>query len=481
MFCEKCGAQLRDDARFCEKCGARIETGDPQPPQGFVQQPQQEFWQNQQAAQFQQPQQTGAFSGSTGNAGPAMGSPAGSGKKLPKGFPAVIGVAAAAVILVLVLIFTGKTRVNLNKYVTISCSGYDTVGRASFEFDYDSFIRDYQGKIKYKNRNSLEDFDLSSQDAFVSPAEVLIETCVEGELDETAGLSNGDTVIFTWECKDELAEEMFGCRLKYKDIEYTVEDLEEVETFNPFENIKLVYSGVAPMGSVRVENQSDDEMIRNLDLSVTPCENLSNGDTITISIDADNTDYLAETYGRVPSVTEQEYVVDGLGSYVTSLAELPAETLDQMKSQSEDVIRAEAARSWDEHVSIDDMAYLGSYLLTAKSQEVSGAHNKIYMVYKIRAAEDYPEQEIYQGMRYYYYVSFHELVLFPDNTCSVDLGNYDTCGKSFDHRTEYGDGWFDYINVRYRGYENLDTLFNDCVTSEIDSYTYEDSVADIEM
>lgn len=465
MFCEKCGKQLREGTKFCESCGARVEENEI-----LVQQP------------TTAPNNTSSVGTDINSMNPVNPAATGGNKKLSKGFLAVIGAAVVVIILILIVVLTGKTRVNLNKYVTISCYGYDTVGQASFEFDYDSFIQDYQGKIKYKNGGKAEGFDLSSLNSFVSPAEILLESCVDGELDVITGLSNGDTIIFTWECDDELAKEMFGCKLKYSDIEYTVNELEKVDTFDPFEDIELVYTGVAPQGRVQVENNSSDSIVRDLYFSVTPYENLSNGDTITVNInDYYNADYFAETYGRVPSATEKEFVVDGLGTYVTSLSELSEEALGQFESQSDDIIRAEAARNWDEHVRIDAMACLGSYLLTAKSQDVYGANNEIYMVYKIRAAEDYPEQGIYQGMTYYYYISFNNLIVFPDNTCSVDLNNYSTCGKSFEHRTEYGDGWFDYINVRYKGYENLDTLFNDCVISRIDSYTYEDNVADVEL
>ena len=37
----------------------------------------------------------------------------------------------------------GKKTINLDKYMTITATGYDTMGSASYEFDYDS-----DGKIR---------------------------------------------------------------------------------------------------------------------------------------------------------------------------------------------------------------------------------------------------------------------------------------------------------------------------------------------
>ncbi|MDE6128158.1 MAG: hypothetical protein K2G16_03075, partial [Lachnospiraceae bacterium] len=50
----------------------------------------------------------------------------------------------------------GKTTVNLNKYITIECAGYDSLGTASFSFDYEAFEKDYSGKIKLSSKDSNE-------------------------------------------------------------------------------------------------------------------------------------------------------------------------------------------------------------------------------------------------------------------------------------------------------------------------------------
>ena len=65
----------------------------------------------------------------------------------------------------------------------------------------------------------------------------------------------------------------------------------------------------------------------------------------------------------------------------------------------------------------------------------------------------------------------------PDNTCSLDLSD----GKlaSYSYETDYGydNGWFPTFYILH-GKEDLDSIFNDCVTSQIDSYSYENTVTE---
>ena len=83
------------------------------------------------------------------------------------------------------------------------------------------------------------------------------------------------------------------------------------------------------------------------------------------------------------------------------------------------------------------------------------------MIYKISATNPDPEETI----EYYYYVRYDNIMFLPDGTCSVDI---DDC------TTPMG-GWFSpesfqVGNYTYSGYESLESLFNKCVTENIDSF-----------
>ena len=49
---------------------------------------------------------------------------------------------------------------------------------------------------------------------------------------------------------------------------------------------------------------------------------LSNGDTVKISIEDMDLETMVNRYGKIPSRTEMEYTVEGLGEYVRSFAEI---------------------------------------------------------------------------------------------------------------------------------------------------------------
>jgi len=42
----------------------------------------------------------------------------------------------------------------------------------------------------------------------MSPAELLLDSCVKYELDKSKELSNGDVVTLKWNCEDNLAKEI---------------------------------------------------------------------------------------------------------------------------------------------------------------------------------------------------------------------------------------------------------------------------------
>lgn len=112
MFCEKCGSELKENARFCEKCGAPVKI-----PEGQ---------ENAQNAAGAAPAGSAAGSAAGASASAAAGASipkVDAGKImeqiscLPKKTLGIIGGAAVAVIVLLVLIFGRGKTVKLTPYV----------------------------------------------------------------------------------------------------------------------------------------------------------------------------------------------------------------------------------------------------------------------------------------------------------------------------------------------------------------------------
>ncbi len=457
MYCEKCGAPLPKDARFCGKCGARVT-------------------------------QTPSSSGTD----PAGEKASGRGPeskpqktKIPKKF-LWIGIAAIVVIvaaIVLLALRPWKSKmINLNHYIQVEYSGYNTLGQADWYFDYAAFQADYGDKLDYSEdaKQILDDtLFFSSFLEYTQPVEWFEDEEYLGSLDPSGSLSNGDVLTFSWEF-DEIDQAMlqsgFNYSFRYSDMEFTVSGLEEAETFDPFAELSVTFTGISSDGMVSIQNNAAAPPASALTYSVTPADGLSNGETVTVSIDNLDLTSLVNAYGMVPSATSKDYTVEGLSEYATTLNEIPEETLQQIQAQCEDVIASYVANKWNaDDVSVADTTYLGSYLLVPKV--ISGyIGNNLTMVYQIRVHEYHVatsswDDSIDSYFNLYYPIRFYDLILEPDGSCTVNLGNYDTTGNSFSH-------YYTYHSYYYYGYEDLAALYSDYVTKSLEYYTYESSVAD---
>ena len=135
MFCGNCGTQIPEGSKFCPNCGTAVEapvqavpveTKVAEPVKASVQPAPQTPVQ----VQYQAVRKKG-----------------GAGK--------LVGIIAGVCVLILALgvgaafLFLGrKTTINLNKYMTISYSGYETIGKASAAFDTEKFEADYKDKMQ---------------------------------------------------------------------------------------------------------------------------------------------------------------------------------------------------------------------------------------------------------------------------------------------------------------------------------------------
>ena len=497
MFCEKCGAQIEDGSKFCDKCGAKVEAEAA---------PVQETPVQEAPAQAEAPAQEGAQA--AGQAAQKAAAAAEQGKKaakeglsklvttfkgLPKKTQGIVGGVAALIVILFIVLVSGGNKVKLDKYVTISASGYNGIGHATYEFDRDAFLKDYGKKLKlkgkYKKQAQEAMGDIMSEFGGDNwQAELFLEFAADGSLDQKDNLSNGDVVTFTWnfDGDDEDIQEIqkaYGVKLKYKDITYKVSGLEEVDTFDAFKDIELVYTGVAPNGQVSIQNNSTDAVASELYYEVTPSSGLSNGDKVEVKINY-NVDSMAEEYGKVPDAESKEYTVDGLGSYITKIADIPEDTLNKMKAQMEDQLNENYAKRTDNTdpvITKEAVSYIGSYMLVPKDMTGYNPRISTVMVYKIRTHMYCEEHGVDTTFDYYWYGTYQNLILLPDGTCSVKLTDYNTVYDSF-RKTVTEPGWFsDTTDFSFSGYEDLDSLFNDVVTTNIASYTYDSTVEDVDL
>lgn len=333
-FCGKCGNQMPEGVKFCPMCGSPVQQPSPAQENAFQQNDFPEYpaggaaqngGQNGYAGQGNGPAggpYTGQYAGQNGGfpeddvfgqgSYQTPPSPQPQPPKQPQKLPKIkigwiIGgaVALAAVIVLIVVLRINANTIKLNDYVEITTQGYDGYGTASITFDTDQFETDHEDKFPRRNREmSMSLFETVFYNGVLSPS---------------SELSNGDTVTYEWgDGIDELAEQ-YGLRVRYSDIEQTVEDLEAVDTVDLFDYVSVSFTGINGYGTAVLDVDDSFPYDSDVYFEVSPTDGLSDGDEVTVFARAnywsssDLTDYFIQQYGKAPETLEKTFTVDGLG------------------------------------------------------------------------------------------------------------------------------------------------------------------------
>ena len=487
MICVHCGRDIPNGTKFCPFCGQPVAADQPAGQPAFNIQP---------GASVQPPQQPPVM----GAQQPVGGQPAAATATVTPKAPIdpkklAVPVAVAAVVVVGgVLIATHKPTVNLNKYITLSAEGYNSIGTLDVEFDTDKLEKDYGKKIA-KNfqkamKNHEEDtYGLSNLAGSLyegSETSLFVTYCAGGSADKTRNLSNGDVVTYTWDGVNEQtkkeAEEMFGVKIKCSDVTYKVSGLTAVNTFDAFDGVEVEFNGISPDGSATVNTLPTAEAAKGLYYTLDEQYDLANGDTVTVTVHSNRDDFsdCIEKYGAIPAATEKTYTVEGLNEYVTDSDGLTDSVLVSLQNQAQDVLNAYIAKSWDsECVTLKGMSYLGYYILTPKNKDNYGVYQDViilpYQVTSHNHFEDDKGQVYDADVSYYWYIAFRNVSKDADGNIAGGLDDYYTANASFDVKTGLDDGWWEKY-WSYDGYQTLDELYSNAVTRNVEDYNHQDNV-----
>ena len=415
MICVHCGRDIPNGTKFCPFCGQPVAADQPAGQPAFNIQP---------GASVQPPQQPPVM----GAQQPVGGQPAAATATVTPKAPIdpkklAVPVAVAAVVVVGgVLIATHKPTVNLNKYITLSAEGYNSIGTLDVEFDTDKLEKDYGKKIAKNFQKAMKNHE-----------------------EDTYGLSNlagslyegGETSLFVTYCAD---------------------------------------------GSATVNTLPTAEAAEGLYYTLDEQYNLANGDTVTVTVHSNRDDFsdCIEKYGAIPAATEKTYTVEGLNEYVTDSDGLTDSVLVSLQNQAEDVLNAYIAKSWDsECVTLKGMSYLGYYILTPKNKDNYGVYQDViilpYQVTSHNHFEDDKGQVYDADVSYYWYIAFRNVSKDADGNIAGGLDDYYTANASFDVKTGLDDGWWEKY-WSYDGYQTLDELYSNAVTRNVEDYNHQDNV-----
>ncbi|MBR3825640.1 MAG: hypothetical protein IKJ39_10655 [Lachnospiraceae bacterium] len=360
----------------------------------------------------------------------------------------------------------GSTTVDLNEYISVDISGYDSMGQANIRFDKDAFEEDFGDKIEAKiNKQGGDAAKMSLELQFgEEPYEVMLNYCADYRVEKPDNLSNGDVVKLVWECETENAKEFFNCNLKYSDMEFKVEGLKELKTFNPFDYVTVEIEGVSPKGYASLVVDSSPEEMQYITFIADKLNDLSNGDVIVLKANMLRTEEdFALKFDSIPSPLTMEYQVKDLPSYAKSVSEIDEATLTAMKQQAEEIYKAHWLNVEGNMDGLNELNYIGNYYLSKKEGERFTDENHIYMVYKVDCSWD--------GVNYphYVYVKFSNITVDEAGKGIVDMSQYELVNDKWWPTGDIG-------GIYYYGYGTLDELYNAFDAALVERYTFENNI-----
>lgn len=447
-FCGNCGTQLDDDVCFCPNCGTRID---------FMPD-------NSGSAETASEMQNQNYGNPNGY--PGMNMPPQPKKPVNKKKLGIIIGAVVAVLLVFVIVFAivrnVKRTINVNEYISVEFTGYDTVGQAEVKFDVDGFdaaVMKAQGK---KIKNNPDDYTWNDLVDLMSWEDYALADSIETELDKSENLSNGDkvTVTITY---DESAAKDAGVKLKVSEQSFTVDGLGKLQDVDPFEKLEVSYEGVAPSVSVVWENNASGDYLPYVNFEIEDAkDNYDLGDSFTLKVVDDYVEN-AKFYGYHFTETEKTYTIDAVDQYVTSIADLGEDDLAQLKKDAEKVINDECIADYADDVSVKGPKYVGEYLLNAK-QEMWGSQNYLFIVYSATISS---ADNSFKKTTVYYPVRFEEVITKANGIISYE-SNDSVTGYSSLLDADGGYTWYSTY-----GYTDGEDMYNSIVVDNSDYYDYE--------
>jgi len=288
-------------------------------------------------------------------------------KGLSKG--ALIGIIAGAValialVLVLVLVvFAPKEpepiTINLNDYVTVTFEGYNYAGTVKdVNFDQDRLLADYGEAIQYTvaARKELRDTVRKIDAATFLEGNVLYKLYPSPK-DYNFDLKNGDLLPIEWHDEGTEKPRWTNVTLEYSNFDVTVEGLMETALFDPFESLTVTFSGESGKGAVHVETPDDPSWFY-MEVEYPREENLSNGDTVTVTVTQEDWERrsMAESDHKIPdpAKTSKTYTVEGL---IVAEAFDPFENVHLVYDGFNGYGTAEVALNDDADPAVEDLSF----------------------------------------------------------------------------------------------------------------------------
>ena len=329
----------------------------------------------------------------------------------------------------------------------VSCLGGKTIDAANlYEYEISGF--DGNGKISVRSSDEYIEKILSSNSDL---GMALLSANIGFEASERDGLSNGDEIeIEVIYNKDILKEK--GIKLKNTSAKVKVSGLEKTTKVDPFENITISYIGTSPYVEVAVDASANDDFIQNNISFVPSTEQLSKGETFTLTANFYEDNIISEGY-EITKI-EQEYTVDDVAFYLSTLDDID---IKDLQAEINDILESKTA------VSKEDSYFGGVYI--GYNEIISEKSSKLKSSYLLSLKKQH------EG-RFSSYTNYNRLIQVYEHKLKLADGEKTmysiVYADNLSHSTEGDLNWE--AQLGFKAAENYDELLKDFVTAQKEYY-----------
>ena len=280
------------------------------------------------------------------------------------------------------------------------------------------------------------------------------------EMEKKTKLVNGDEIVVRLAEGAENAYEYKGIAPIANEKVFVVEGLEEVKTFDAFENIKVTFSGDSPYGKASIDYRA----AKYNELSYTFDKNsgLKNGDIVTVYISSDSINKCAARYEEIPSVDKMTYVVEGLPEIVMDDQTVSADKWKEMSDYWKQYVENTVPVEWEKPESLTNVKYIG-YTFSYPTMEAWSDDYYVSFLFELTVDSLQTEE-----FKYYYYIEIKNLKKTGDGEYTFDefYVPYGYYSKWFGTEGNI----FMKDDLYYVGFETYDLIYENRVLNDRSSY-----------
>ena len=358
----------------------------------------------------------------------------------------------------------------LDDCIDITFDGYDGYGKALIEFNdnVDKINEELTKRLQKKLKKMDEEQTIAAAMLF-DGGNVKVQQIVDANLSDTTRLSNGEKLTLSLHV-DNTMRAILDVDFTVNRKEVSVSGLKAIGDMpkkDILEGISVIFSGIAPNVSASIDCSSDaDSWVRKF-VKLDREDDLKLGDTVTLSIAAEE-ETIKEHFineGYLPEATEKTFTVSDVSSYVLSASDIDSASLDKMIAEGKDMQSAAAAQ-WDDSLTLISTEYIGNHFLLIKDMDLAGYNKPVstmILVFEVKTSGGLAKSE----QTFYNVIMYDNLLLLPDGKLSFSPTDY---SKARHQSKKVGYEGF-ILDCYVNGYDDLDSLYKDLVTDNIDQYT----------